>query len=273
MELMFSHTPFSGRTVRSCTLAGLSLVETTYPPRLKMPRHTHEPAYFGLVLQGAYTEQCGRKSRTCQPSALVFHPPDEGHAVEFHQAAVRIFRVEVSPPWLERVREHSPILDGQAEFQGGWPAWLATRLYREFQEPDEFAPLALEGLTLEILAAASRRCQPLSEAQPPRWLRQARELLHAQLAEPPTLSRIAEAVAVHPVYLAREFRRHFHCTMGEYLRRLRIERACREMAHSDAPLAEIAALAGFYDQSHFCRTFKRLTGMTPAEYRAVFRAG
>jgi AraC family transcriptional regulator len=52
---------------------------------------------------------------------------------------------------------------------------------------------------------------------------------------------------------------------------LRIEDACRRLATSDAPLVAIALDAGFADQSHFAKTFKRQTGMTPAEYRRSVR--
>ena len=77
---------------------------------------------------------------------------------------------------------------------------------------------------------------------------------------------------MHPVHLAREFRRFQRCTIGEYIRQLRIERACRQLHASDEPLATIASAVGFSDQSHFSRTFKRLIGMTPAGYRATFAA-
>lgn len=97
-------------------------------------------------------------------------------------------------------------------------------------------------------------------------------MLHAWLSEDVTVNSIAEKVGVHPVYIARQFRKHYHCTMGEYVRRLRVEAAGREISESDTPLSEIASLFGFYDQSHLTNTFKRLTGMTPAEYRRAFRA-
>jgi AraC family transcriptional regulator len=77
---------------------------------------------------------------------------------------------------------------------------------------------------------------------------------------------------VHPAHLAREFRRRRHCTIGGYVRRLRVEFACRELSSTDAPLAEIALAAGFSHQSHLTRTFKELTGMTPAKFRALSRA-
>lgn len=49
--------------------------------------------------------------------------------------------------------------------------------------------------------------------------------------------------------------------------RLRVEFACEELSRPDTPLIRIALAAGFYDQGHFCRTFKRLTGITPTAYR------
>jgi AraC family transcriptional regulator len=76
---------------------------------------------------------------------------------------------------------------------------------------------------------------------------------------------------VHPVHLARTFRRYYHCSPGEYVRRLRLESATRELCASDASLIEIALAAGYCDQSHFSKSFKRHTGMSPARFRASCR--
>jgi AraC family transcriptional regulator len=86
------------------------------------------------------------------------------------------------------------------------------------------------------------------------------------------LNHLAQTVGIHPVHLAREFRRFFQCTMGEYVRRLRVESACQEIIKAELPLSEIALKYGFYDQSHFTNIFKQLTGMTPAHYKSVFNS-
>ena len=62
---------------------------------------------------------------------------------------------------------------------------------------------------------------------------------------------------VHPVHLAQTFRKFYRCTIGDYVRSLRIEFACRQLAATKMPLSEIALLAGFADQSHFTRTFRK----------------
>jgi len=162
------------------------------------------------------------------------------------------------------------MLDHPRAFVGGLPAWLAARAHRGSREADAATPLAIEGLMLALLAEASRPHAALAAGTTPPWLRQARELLHDEFAQSPSLDTIARAVGVHPAHLAREFHRHYRRTVGEYLRDLRLDCARRELTTSNAPLVEIAASAGFFDQSHFSRVFKRHTGLTPTEFRRHF---
>jgi AraC-like DNA-binding protein len=105
----------------------------------------------------------------------------------------------------------------------------------------------------------------------PYWLTEARQLLDRDFRERLTTTHIARTVGVHPVYLAQMFQRHFNCGVIEYLLRRRIAFACRELRASGLPIADIAIAAGFYDQGHFSRTFKRLVGLTPSAYRRRYR--
>jgi AraC family transcriptional regulator len=75
---------------------------------------------------------------------------------------------------------------------------------------------------------------------------------------------------VHPTHLARVFRQFERRTVGDFIREARIRYARQRMLESKAPLVEIALAAGFADQTHFTRSFKRLTGMTPTEFRRIF---
>lgn len=100
-----------------------------------------------------------------------------------------------------------------------------------------------------------------------KWLKEARALLDQYFFDPWSLSSLADAVGVHRAHLAREFHRAYGCSVGEYLRQRRLEYACRELATSGASVNEIAAAAGFSDQSHLTKVFKRFLGVTPLAYR------
>jgi AraC family transcriptional regulator len=262
---------FYGEARRSHEVAGLICVESVYAPDYRIPRHVHENAFFYIVLEGGLTETYGNRTRTGKPCTLVFHPAGESHANHWHNTGGRCFHIEIAPSWLERLQEQGAVLKRPLDFSGGLPSWLAVRLYREFQRMDTVSPLVMEGLALELLAEVSRSQIPSGDRLPSRPLRQARDLLHAQWAEPFSLDAVATAVGIHPAHLTRAFRQHYGCTMGEYVRQLRIEYACRELATSDRSLVEIALTAGFSDQSHFSKTFKRLMGLTPAEFQKHFR--
>lgn len=243
------------------------MTERTYQAGFKTPRHSHSEAYFCLILDGASQQAYGSKSRVREPLTTIFYPPDELQSESFGRSGGRIFNVEADARWLRHFRDYSVIRDESIDFRGGSVAWLMTKLYHEFRGLDQTSALMIEGLTLEIIAEVSRKFAA-SASRAPRWLRQARDILHEKFVDNMTLAEIAETVGVHPVHLANAFRREYHCTVGDYRRRLRIDFARREISKPHSSLAQVALAAGFANQAHFSRVFKRVTGLTPAEYRA-----
>jgi AraC family transcriptional regulator len=270
MEISDTQSILSSSILRTRDVSGFRLSENLYSAKTKLPTHVHEQAQLWIALKGHCNEIYGGKLREHETLAVGFLPSDEIHTLHFPFVGMRSFGIAIAPQWLERMREYSLSLDYSVHSPRGLLAGLFIKLYKEFRQIDEASPLAIEGLALEMLAEVSRRKVKVSDRKPPRWLAQALELLREQFSEHLTIAYLATSVGVHPVHLAREFRKFYRCTIGEYIRQLRIEHACRELCMSDASLATIAAGAGFSDQSHFSRTFKRLVGMTPAEYRAAF---
>jgi AraC family transcriptional regulator len=174
---------------------------------------------------------------------------------------------------VESIRPYSSVLDERRSLQNGAAATFARRLQDELRQPDDAALLAIEGLLLELVASASRVAQREPGGRAPRWLVAARDLIHADPAARLTLAGIAATVGVHPVSLARAFRAAYGCSVGEYVRRQRVDLAGRWLAETDLALAEIALAAGFCDQSHFSNLFRRLMGLSPSRYRRECRPG
>jgi len=104
----------------------------------------------------------------------------------------------------------------------------------------------------------------------PAWARELKEIIQDQIDTNLTLSlkEVSQSLNVHPTYLSREFSKYFDdLSFGDYIRKLRIEKAKELLAESNRSLAEIAYLTGFSDQSHFNRTFKKITGKNPSVFK------
>ena len=251
-------------------IAGLFGTETSHPALFNIPRHAHELLSFYIVLEGSLTEFYDRSKRDIGKGSVVFTPAGEVHRNVFHDVGGRCFLVELPPHWIDRLAASGIDFESSVDINNGEITRLVTRLYKEFRNVDKVSPLSIEGLGLEILAAFSRQSETAPEGYLPGWLRDARELLHDRLCETMTLAEISSQVGVHPLRLARAFRKRYGCSLGEYQRRLRVEQASRQLATTRRSLADIAVSAGFADQAHFSRVFKDHTGLTPAKFRATF---
>lgn len=259
---------FYGEVLKTAEAPGLKLAEVRYHSGLKTPKHCHERALLVISLQGRSTQVYGNEPNTCKPWTVAFHPPGEIHWDHFYAPGVRDLNIEIEPDRLAIFQAYCSLVSRAFASHSFSPRWLATRIYREFFAFDDLSPLAIEGLVAELLVELSRD-QLRDTADAPAWLKKARDMVRVRFRERLTLGDLSSSVDVHPVHLAREFRRFFHRTIGQEMRRLRIEFACHELAHGNRPLNEIALLAGFSDQSHFGRTFKNITGMTPLEFQRV----
>ena len=262
---------FYGTTSQTLTADSFRFTEKSYSSDSTIPLHSHELAHFCFVLSGSYSEKIGSTGFERKPSELVYYPPDVTHA-EKHLSDGRHFLVEVDSKGLEKVRDYGVRLDSPVILKGENSSWLATKMYREFTERDPFSPLALESITTELLIATSRQTATnTGENHPPKWLDRVRDYLHENSSKSLGLSGLAEIANVHPTHLARVFRQFENCTAGDYVRKVRIEKARKQMLDTETSLVEIALENGFSDQAHFSRSFKQITGLTPTTFRKIFK--
>lgn len=104
----------------------------------------------------------------------------------------------------------------------------------------------------------------------PAWVKEIKEMIQDQIDTQFTFNfkKISNDLALNPSYLSREFSKYFdNLSFGEYIRKIRIEKAIELIQESNYSLTEIAYLTGFSDQSHFTRIFKKHTGNNPSLYR------
>jgi AraC family transcriptional regulator len=258
-----------GVLIRSAEVNGFTLAELRFPSDYIQQRFDPELPYLAFVLEGSLVKSFRSRTLSLEPATGLTMPAGATHGARFGRSGARIMIVKPQAV-TGRVAEY---FDRLVELRGGALRWLAWRLAGELRASDAAAPLAAEGLALELLAGTRREARTGHPAlRAPAWLNAAEELLRTRLGDYVRLGELADLVGVHPVHLARAFRARYGVSVGEYGRRLRLEWAAAEVARSDTPLAVIAARTGFADQSHFTRIFKQRIGATPGAYRRVVRA-
>lgn len=250
-----SREEFFGTHVASRRIGEYSLSLRDYAAETTLPRHTHGAPFATVIVDGGFRELSGGTSLDCARHNIVVHAAGEQHVDQF-----------VAPTRCLTVQGGS--FTRGALLASASTSSIALKLLCEFRKPDALSAMVIEAVMLELFVSSERDREARSV---PPWLRTVRTTIEQRFPEPLTLADLAQSVDVNPAHLARAFRRHYQGTVGEVLRDVRVRYAMQRLA-SNATLQEIAHDAGFADQSHFTRTFRLATGMTPARYRRTSRS-
>jgi AraC family transcriptional regulator len=262
--------PFAQNAVskpETLRLPGFVLNLGVHPAGSALPEHTHDDPTICYVVRGRFTEHWRGSDADCGSETLKLTPAGDPHSNRFIAGETRGLRVDVDRARFSESPAIFRALDERLSSRAGSAGMIARRLVCEVTSRDESALVAAEALALELLVELSREAEPRISRHPPRWLLEADELVHASYTTRISVTEIARTVGVAPATLARAYRRAFDCTIGERIRALRVEHAARALLESSEPLSAVALNAGFYDQPHFTNVFRRLVGVTPAEYR------
>jgi AraC family transcriptional regulator len=265
MPIELERGQFFGRVLASAQWESFRMSETLYARGALLPWHRHDESYLTFVLAGGYRERTARQTQSCGARAVVLHPAGESHEDDFAERPTRCLNVVPAQSFTARLGGAVVPLERGQLAEGAHVASIGVRLSAELRRADAASPLIVEGLLLELFGALARESD---SCRGPAWLAEVRSILARRFAEKVTLAELADAVGVHPVHLARAFRKHCGTSVGEHVRALRLEHA-REQILAGAPLVEVAVQTGFADQSHLTKAFSRAFGVGPAEYRRI----
>jgi AraC family transcriptional regulator len=250
-------------------LAQTNLRLGNYPASVAMAPHAHDTASMNIVVQGGFLERIGKRERSYARGHVAFVPAGMTHSQLFGASGARQIIFRPQDCWLDYLADCGTNLADAPHLTAPAFRRFGDRLLEEMHNTDGFSPAAREGMLLEIVAAFGRAgAAARSRAVPPPWLRAARDFLHDNACNAPTLAETARAAGRHEIHLAREFRRYYGVSVGDYSRQLQTEDAARLLRESRAGISVIALDCGFSSHSHLCRAFKAHFGVTPAQYRA-----
>lgn len=261
---------YAGRLHGQLSRRGLDLAETSYRPHQSVARHAHDRSMLVVILAGRMTEHVCHRDVACRAGTALFHPAGEGHAHTFGGASSRCLSLQFGDEWLERLGLEAAVMPpGPAARHDPTVTGVGRLLHAELRREEDASGATLDGLALALLGALARKREKAPDRRP-RFLDVVVERIHDDIRTDVELGSLAELAGVTPEHLARTFRGAEGMTVGEYVRRLRVERARRELERGGTPLSRLALDLGFFDQSHFTRTFKAHVGCTPGAYRRTY---
>jgi AraC family transcriptional regulator len=234
-------------------------------------RHYHDDANLVFTLSGSFIQSMGSDVTVLRPHSLMYVPAGEIHATSFGPHGARCFFVGIDAMWIGR-RFDSAKIDGtrpRITADSSYLQAFALKMYEEFRDPDSLSEMIVEGALLELFGRWFRERSERHQSAPG-WLRSVKIMLHDSFRESISLTDVSQAVGVHPSQIAREFHQSYSVTVGEYIRRLRVDFVAEKLRHPgkdvDA-LTDLALQAGFSSHAHMSSVFKRMTGMTPSQYK------
>lgn len=244
-----------------------------YPPGLRQPRHSHDAASVTVLLAGDIRETTRAGEATGAALSVVVKPAGVEHTDEVGPRGARTLQVAFFPEVAKELAEEAgapgTVLDRWRWLHGAPASGPLLGLARALRS--DAAGAEMEDRVLEAVAALGDSGPTGSAA--PGWMLRVKEALDDEPEAEAGVRELARRVGAHPVSVSRAFRRHYGVTITEYRRRQRVRRAAARITASSVSLSRIAHGTGHADHPHFCREFRRLTGLTPSQYRRLAWAG
>lgn len=230
--------------------------------------HEHTDTHFVLIAEGHYRTIARNADGVVGPGTVIYNPPGTRHDDQFVDPG-RLMTLALSASMARHFANTRNFESCASVVPTPVASHLLSRIADEAARLDEASALVVEGFLLELSAAPNT--WPCTARRPPAWLRRVRDRIDEACEDLPNVSELAREARVHPIHLARVFRRFVGTTPGAYLRRARARRAANLLARSRMPMSEIALACGFSDQPAFCKAFMRATGFAPGAFRLRWR--
>lgn len=258
---------FYGQTNKTINLDGITLTDTVYTHD-KVDWHYHENAYFTFILQGNVIEGNRKEIYNCSAGSLLFHNWQEPHYNIKPEGFTRGFHIELEQSWFDNLEFKAENLQGSINISTPDLKFLFYKIFKESKFDASSTALSIESLLLETLGKMLKNNET-SISKKPTWVSELDTILNDQFSEQLSLNYLSKALNIHPVHLSRDFSKYFNCSLGEYIRKLKVEKSLQLISKRKLDLTAIALECGFSDQSHFTRCFKEINGINPSVYKKI----
>lgn len=255
---------YFGNHYHKLQLDNFLITDTEYTHE-KVDWHSHQNPYFTYLLEGKLFEANKKETYHLSPGTLLFHNWQDAHYNIKPPEFTRGFHIEMNSKWFEKYDLKSFDFQGSLHLENPFTKELMTKIFFESKVLDNNSQTSIELLLINVFSTIKN--QPYKkDSNIPNWVYQLKEILHEQPDICTSLTNLSSILNIHPVHLSREFSTYFKTTMGNYIRRQKINKAILLIINKKLSMTEICYECGFYDQSHFITSFKKVYGYTPLQF-------
>jgi AraC family transcriptional regulator len=244
---------------------GIAVVETEYQNKVYEGWHSHNNAHITLFLKGGTTEKRKSFSETVGPGSLLFYHSDELHLNQDTLFPSKNINIEIEENLIKELQLSEAIIKKSIE-NTTLTKFLILKIFKESMVADTFSGDTITMLFAQ-LSNANNHLERFEKS--PFWVKSLKELLNDCWNENPNLQDLSQVLNLNSITISKHFPKYFGCTLGEYMRRIKINRSLSLIQSNETNLTEIAFQCGFADQSHFIRTFKNQTGFLPKQFQKL----
>nr|WP_321236763.1 AraC family transcriptional regulator [uncultured Psychroserpens sp.] len=254
---------YTGDVIHSTKIDGSTITNTLYSTRKNNPEwHYHENLHICFVFEGGKAETKHKTSYSTKDGSLFFYHAEEKHRWLSPSPISKSANIEIDRSFLKKYNLTEQDVKKAVQTNISAKA-LILKMQKELLLHEQNKFLYLQTLLLELVSNEKHKAY----IHEPRWVILLKNLLHDNWNEVLSLKEISLQVGAHPVTISKNFKKYFNYTLGEYQRRLKIEKSIDLIKYTSLSLSEIAFYCGFTDQSHFIRNFKFHTNFLPKAYR------
>jgi AraC-like DNA-binding protein len=255
---------YFGKHFHKLQLDNFLITDTEYT-HSKVDWHSHENPYFTYLLQGKLLEANKKETYYLSPGSLLFHNWQDEHYNIKPPDFTRGFHIELDSKWFQKYDFKAFNFQGSIHLENPLVKEIMNKVFLESKDVNNMSQITINSLLVNLFSTL-KNDSIKSSLIIPKWVHELTEILHYQSETCTSLSHLSDLLNIHPVHLSRQFPKYFKTTIGNYIRKQKINKAITLILSKKHSMTEVCYECGFYDQSHFITHFKKIYGNTPLQF-------
>ncbi len=260
--MKLEQSKFLGITKNRYDYESYSISLVNYHEPVSEEWHYHENTHISLILQGGNMESRKNGDFQVTTGEIMFYNEGELHCNKYTAFPSKNLNIEFKNDFLNK-NELAPKHFTKSNIQNIDTYLSLLNVYNEFRLGDLYSANTIDFSLNQLLKSED------NSSHIPIWVLHLKEIIEDRWDEFISLNELAATFNVHPVTISKYFRKYYNCTLGDYMRKIKIEKALSLLIDTDKPIIEISDICGFSDQSHMIKVFKAYIGFLPNQIRSL----